>query len=157
MNSRYQETTAIVFSDEIIPFWKCTYDKTDCGDTFYYNNESSTHTQPAVWDCKKEQFISFYTVENKVKPIFNVGDKVVYTEGYNHEALLTEITEVYESDAEKYYAKCKDKKDSVRLVGHNVPEHTKVIIYYTTSYGYRVKGIDKDVHPLYIHRIKELV
>lgn len=155
MNNRYQETTAVIFGEEIIPFWKCMFERTDYGDTFYYQGQSSTHTQPAIWDCKKEKFISFYVVEKIDDPLFSVGDKVVCTDtDKRNEAVITEIEAVVEETGQSLFAKYNEEKSSVRLKGHTIPEHTKVVVYKRKDFYYKVKGVDKNIHPLYLFKFQ---
>ena len=157
MNERYQETTAVIFDDEIVPFWKCKYYNDEMyGDTFLYNDITSTHTQPALWDCKKEKFISFFVIEHAEDNLFKVGDKVVYTQSPNkNEALMTEVEAIVEDTCENYYSKYNEEKDSVRVQGYTIPEHIKVIIHKYKKYMYKLKGVEIEVHPLYIFKIKE--
>ena len=158
MKDRYQLVKAVIFKNGvIIPFWKCEYEYTEYyGERFKYNDEESGNTHEALWDCKKQDFVSFFIIDIEKKYI-PVGTKVVFECDIQKYSIET-IKEVKYEKFEDYFEKYKDCKERVfkYCLENNIelPENTKTVIwrnwepsYYfesgkSTDFSFMVKELE---------------
>jgi hypothetical protein len=129
----------------------CKYIKNENrSDEFEYEDETSSYLIEATWDCKKGEIVSPFIIEKKESKL-PVGTKVAVER--NNKIFLDTIVGIEFTDFEDYYAKYKTEKESVRLIGIDVPEGTKIIVYRHYRPTYIFESGLPSVHELYVKEL----
>lgn len=157
--SRYVKTICVIFRGDVrVPIWECKYEEDDYfGNVFKYEDERTTHIEEAIYDFKKKEFVSFFTIEmeNK-KEVLEIGTRVVNTEGsYTGLVSLTKIKSIVEGEPEVYYDKVSafSKKD---IEKYNIPSTAKIVVKKHRQYMYVLEGSNEPVHEVHIKKVVEV-